>query len=73
MIAGAAFVGFALWTLKSDDEEEEEESKTSTGPTITVAIAFFLGELGDKTQLTAITLAADAKYPVMVLAGTVSA
>lgn len=72
MIAGAAFVGFALWTLKSDDEEEEEESKTNLGPTITVAIAFFLGELGDKTQLTAITLAADAKYPVMVLAGTVS-
>jgi putative Ca2+/H+ antiporter (TMEM165/GDT1 family) len=73
MIAGAAFVGFALWTLKPEKEEDEEkESGVNLGPTVTVAIAFFLGELGDKTQLTAITLAADAKYPFMILAGTVS-
>lgn len=73
MIAGIAFVGFALWTLKPDDEKEEEkETKMHLGPTATVALAFFLGELGDKTQLTAITLAADAKYPIMILAGTVS-
>lgn len=72
MIAGAAFVGFALWTLKPEKEEDEKEPGMQFGPTVTVAIAFFLGELGDKTQLTAITLAADAKYPVMILAGTVS-
>ena len=73
MIAGAAFIGFALWTLKPDEEEEgEKETRMKFGPAATVAIAFFLGELGDKTQLTAITLAADARYPLMVLAGTVS-
>lgn len=72
IIAGAAFVGFALWTLKPEEAEEEKEQKRQLGPTTTVALAFFLGELGDKTQLTAITLAADAKYPLMVLAGTVS-
>lgn len=72
MIAGAAFIGFAFWTLKPEDEEEGREQKTQFGPVITVALAFFLGELGDKTQLTAITLAADARYPVMVLVGTVS-
>jgi len=72
MIAGAAFVGFALWTLKPEKEEEEEEQGLHFGPVATVALAFFLGELGDKTQLTAITLAADAKYPLMILAGTVS-
>lgn len=71
MIAGAAFIGFALWTLKSEDEEETEESKSKYGPVLTVALAFFLGELGDKTQLTAITLAADAKMPLIILAGTV--
>ncbi|MFZ7134099.1 MAG: TMEM165/GDT1 family protein [Eubacteriales bacterium] len=71
MIAGAAFVGFALWTLKSEEEEDEEEPKIQFGSVVTVAIAFFLGELGDKTQLTAITLAADASYPFMILAGTV--
>jgi len=72
MIAGAAFVGFALWTLKPDKEEDEEEPGMQFGPTTTVALAFFLGELGDKTQLTAITLAADSNHPLMVLAGTVS-
>lgn len=72
LIAGAAFVCFALWTLKPEQEEEEEEPRMQFGPALTVAVAFFLGELGDKTQLTAITLAADAKYPLMILAGTVS-
>ncbi|MGI6537533.1 MAG: TMEM165/GDT1 family protein [Caldicoprobacterales bacterium] len=73
MIAGAAFIGFALWTLKPEKEEDEEkEPGLQFGPAATVACAFFLGELGDKTQLTAITLAADAGYPLMVLAGTVS-
>lgn len=72
IIAGAAFVGFALWTLKPEKEEDEKEPGIKFGPTVTVAIAFFLGELGDKTQLTAITLAADANYPLMILAGTVS-
>lgn len=71
MIAGAAFVGFALWTLKVDEEEEEGEPRLHLGATATVALAFFLGELGDKTQLTAITLAADAEHPWQVLAGTV--
>jgi len=42
------------------------------GPATTVALAFFLGELGDKTQLTAITLAADVRNPLLVLAGTVA-
>lgn len=73
MIAGAAFVGFALWTLKPEAEEEEEkEARMKFGPAATVALAFFMGELGDKTQLTAITLAADARYPFMVMLGTVS-
>jgi len=72
IIAGLAFVGFALWTLKPDDEEDEaDKAKSKFGPVLTVAIAFFIGELGDKTQLTAITLATDAIYPVAILGGTV--
>ncbi len=70
--AGFAFVGFALWTLKPEgDDDEEVEEKASYGPVLTVALAFFIGELGDKTQLTAITLAADAAYPFFILCGTV--
>lgn len=71
IIAGLAFVAFSLWTLKSDDFEESDDASLKFGPTVTVAIAFFLGELGDKTQLTAVTLAIDASYPMMILAGTV--
>lgn len=72
IVAGFAFVAFALWTLKSEEEDEEEEKqKNKFGPVLTVAIAFFIGELGDKTQLTAITLATDAVYPVFILGGTV--
>lgn len=71
--AGFAFIGFSVWTLKiENDEEEKETKKNNYGPLITVAIAFFIGELGDKTQLTAITLAADSVYPALVLVGTVS-
>ncbi len=72
IIAGFAFVGFALWTLKAEGEEEEETKKSKFGPVVSVAVAFFIGELGDKTQLTAITLATDAIYPLAILAGTVS-
>jgi len=73
IFAGFAFVAFAIWTLRSeDDDEEEDQNKSKFGPVITVAIAFFIGELGDKTQLTAITLAADAVFPLVILAGTVS-
>lgn len=73
MVAGAAFVGFALWTLKSEKEEDDEnEPKFQFGPVATISLAFFLGELGDKTQMTAITLASDAAYPFLILAGTVS-
>lgn len=73
IIAGISFVGFALWTLKNDEaDDEEEDTKGKFGPVFTVAMAFFIGELGDKTQLTAITLSVDAIYPVLVLMGTVS-
>ncbi|WP_163195445.1 TMEM165/GDT1 family protein [Clostridium thermarum] len=72
IVAGISFIGFALWTLRAEEEEEEEEAKSSFGPVLTVAIAFFIGELGDKTQLTAITLSADAQYPLFILMGTVT-
>lgn len=74
MIAGAAFILFAIWTLSEDDEEDlpEEKSNKNRGAVLTVASAFFIGELGDKTQLTAITLSVDATFPLIILLGTVS-
>ncbi len=74
MIAGVAFIAFAIWTLfaNEDDEDAVVEEKKIKGAIGTVAAAFFIGELGDKTQLTAITLAVDAVYPMWILLGTVS-
>lgn len=71
IFAGILFVIFALWNLKAE-EDEEENNKKYISPMMTVAIAFFIGELGDKTQLAAITLGADATYPFATLLGTVS-
>lgn len=60
LIAGVAFFWFAYAALKSDDgEEEHREMKHNIGPVLAIFISFFIGELGDKTQLSAITLAAN--------------
>lgn len=72
LVAAISFIGFGLWSLKFEEGEEEEDTKEKFGPVLTVAMAFFIGELGDKTQLTAITLSTDSAYPAFILAGTVT-
>lgn len=60
MVAGIAFFWFAYAALKSDNEEEEQkEMRHQLGPVLAIFGSFFIGELGDKTQLSAITLAAN--------------
>lgn len=69
IIAGFMFVVFGILALK-DEEIEDKNHKRNFGPIFTVALAFFVGELGDKTQLTAMTLAAEGSYPFFILLGT---
>ncbi|AEB45808.1 MULTISPECIES: TMEM165/GDT1 family protein [Micromonospora] len=60
LLAGAAFIGFGLWTLRGDSLTEEDKRKAARGgksAVLTVGVAFFLAELGDKTMLATITLA----------------
>jgi putative Ca2+/H+ antiporter (TMEM165/GDT1 family) len=60
--AGAAFLIFAAWTLRGDKLDEDEAARAARGGRsvfLTVALAFFLAELGDKTMLATITLATD--------------
>lgn len=59
LVAGLLFLGFALWTLRGEDEEDDEVlSRVGSGPVVmTVGSAFLLAELGDKTMLATITLA----------------
>lgn len=62
VLAGLAFLGFAAWTIRGDElggDEAARAKRTSRSIFFTVALAFFLAELGDKTMLATVTLAAD--------------
>jgi putative Ca2+/H+ antiporter (TMEM165/GDT1 family) len=62
LIAGAAFIFFGLWTLRGDSLSDAEASRTERAAApafFVVTSAFVLAELGDKTMLATITLAAD--------------
>jgi putative Ca2+/H+ antiporter (TMEM165/GDT1 family) len=69
---GVLFLGFAAWTLLTDDEDEDGEAEaTGTGDrsvVLSVATAMFVAELGDKTMLATATLAAQGN-PVLVWIG----
>lgn len=58
LAAATAFIGFALWTIRGDTLDETQKTRVRS-PFWTVAIAFFIAEMGDKTQLMTIALAAD--------------
>jgi Ca2+/H+ antiporter, TMEM165/GDT1 family len=68
-IVGASFIGCALWALKPDTLEEHAPLFGS-GVSVTTLIAFFLAEMGDKTQLATVALAARYDELVAVVLGT---
>ena len=58
--AGILFLGFAVWTWRSrEEDEDDDEVSAGNAGLLSVAGAFFLAELGDKTMLTTAGLAAD--------------
>jgi putative Ca2+/H+ antiporter (TMEM165/GDT1 family) len=60
IVAGLAFLFFALWTLRGDeltDDESRKAQRATRSVLLAVTTAFFLSELGDKTMLATITLA----------------
>lgn len=71
LLAGLAFIGFGIWTLRGDELGDEEKLNQSRfGPFMTVAITFFLAELGDKTMLATITIASQQQSFIPVWIGS---
>jgi putative Ca2+/H+ antiporter (TMEM165/GDT1 family) len=69
-ILGVSFIAMALWTLVPDKYEETSERPPRFGIFGTTLIAFFLLEMGDKTQIATVALAARYSSLIAVVAGT---
>ncbi len=70
-ILGVSFLGMAIWTLIPDKiEEEETQIAHKLGVFGATFITFFLAEMGDKTQIATIAMAAHYASPVLVVIGT---
>ena len=68
---GLSFLGMAVWTLIPDKiEDEETQIAQRFGVFGATLITFFLAEMGDKTQIATVALAAHYAAPVMVVIGT---
>lgn len=65
------FVAMALWTLIPDEIDEEEANVSHRGSIfLTTTVAFFLVEMGDKTQVATVALGAHYQSVIAVAAGT---
>ena len=70
-VLGLSFLGMAVWTMIPDKiEEEETQVAKRLGVFGATLITFFLAEMGDKTQIATVALAAHYGEPLMVIAGT---
>ncbi|MFZ9345659.1 MAG: TMEM165/GDT1 family protein [Burkholderiaceae bacterium] len=68
---GLSFIGMAIWTLIPDKiEEEETQIAKRFGVFGATLITFFLAEMGDKTQIATVAMAAHYSLPLMVVIGT---
>ena len=70
-ILGLSFLGMAVWTLNPDRIEAEETAVARRmGVFGATVVTFFFAEMGDKTQLATVALAAHYGTPLLVIAGT---
>jgi putative Ca2+/H+ antiporter (TMEM165/GDT1 family) len=69
-IVAASFIAIALWTLKPDKLDAGDEALPAHGAFIATTIAFFIAEIGDKTQVATVLLAAKYSPLWQVVAGT---
>ena len=70
-LLGVSFLAMAVWMLVPDKlEDEEQDMAPKFGVFGTTVVAFFLAEMGDKTQIATVMLAAQYQSWVWVVAGT---
>ena len=65
---GLTFLAMAVWALIPDKYEEDRQALSRGGAFVTTVVVFFLAEIGDKTQIATIGLAArfEQLYPVVI-------
>jgi putative Ca2+/H+ antiporter (TMEM165/GDT1 family) len=69
-VLGLAFIGMAAWIMVPDEIDAEDTTPARFGVFMTTLVAFFLAEMGDKTQVATVALAARYSSAVAVVAGT---
>ena len=69
-VLGLSFIAMAVWTLIPDKIDDDTAAVTRFGVFGTTLIAFFLAEMGDKTQIATVALAAQYQDFAMVVIGT---
>ena len=69
-VLGISFLAMAAWTLIPDEFDEDDAKLARLGVFGTTLVAFFLAEMGDKTQVATVALAAQYQSLVYVVTGT---
>jgi putative Ca2+/H+ antiporter (TMEM165/GDT1 family) len=69
-ILGLSFIAMAIWTMIPDKLDEDEHTTARYGVFVTTLVAFFLVEMGDKTQIATVALAAKYGSLAAVVSGT---
>ena len=69
-ILGVSFIAMAAWTLVPDKLDDDETNIGRYGVFLTTLVAFFIAEMGDKTQVATVAMAARFDSVLAVVAGT---
>ncbi len=69
-LLGVSFIAIALWALKPDELDDDQSARRSMGVFATTLVAFFIAEIGDKTQVATIAMAAKYSDLTAVVMGT---
>jgi putative Ca2+/H+ antiporter (TMEM165/GDT1 family) len=69
-VVGVSMIGMALWTLRPDTLGDRPAEPRRAGAFFTTLVAFFIAEIGDKTQIATVALAAGYSNLAAVVAGT---